>query len=264
MEAAKVQEIEDEVLDQSFLKRMRRKTTKNLRRALSKVIGIFDAVSRFVIVDRTIHIAKQIFVKLHEVGHSVMPWQRDLYHIVETSDQCIKPETAKLFDREANVFAKEVLFQNDGFSKEAATQDFELDTAVQLSKKFGASIHASIWEFAASNPRACIVLVTSKPVYADGVGFRARLQQAITSPSFESQFGQLQWPRVFTPSDSIGALLPVGPCEGSDKITISLRDMNGDCFECIAESFSNTYSVFVLIYPVRALTRTVSTKIATI
>lgn len=263
MEAAQVQEIEDEVLNEGFLKRMRRQAGKALRSGLKKVIGLYDAVSQLVIVDRTIHFAKQVFVRLHEVGHSVMPWQRDLYHIVETSDQCIQPDTAELFDREANVFAKEVLFQNDGFALDAANRDFELDTAVELSQKYGASIHSSIWEFAASNPRACVVIVTSKPVFAEGIGFRARRQQVIPSQSFAEQFGQLRWPRVFTPDDSIGALLPVGPCEGSDKIKISLQDDNGDEFECIAESFSNTYNVFVLIYPIRALTKTVTIRTAT-
>ena len=187
---------------------------------------------------------------------SHLAWQRDLYHLVETSEQSIAPDVAELFDREANVFAKEVLFQNDGFSNEAAEMEFGLETPVDLSKKYGASIHASIWEFIAKNHRPCVVLVTSLPVVSRGVGFRARLRQSIRSRSFAEHFGEPEWPRVFTPDDQIGGLLPVGPCQGSDKITISLTDMNGDLLECIAESFSNSYNVFVLIYPVRALTST--------
>ena len=253
MEMADVEEVEDEVLDQSFLRKMRRKAGKALHSALGKVIGLFDAVSRLVIIDRTILVVRQAFVRLHEVGHSFLPWHRDLYRLVETSEPSIAPDVAELFDREANVFAKEVLFQNDGFSNEAADLEFGLETPVYLSKKYGASIYASIWEFVAKNHRPCVVLVTSPPVVCPGVGFRAQLRQSIRSPSFAEQFGEPRWPRVFTPDDSIGGLLPVGPRQGSETITISLTDLNCDPFECIAESFSNSYSVFVLIYPVRAL-----------
>ena len=254
MEAADVEEVEDQILDHGFLYKMRRQAGSALYRAVSKVIGLFDAVGKLVFVDRTIHVFKQVFVRLHELGHSVLPWQREMYALVETSEQSIAPDVAKTFDREANVFAAEVLFQVGGFSKDAAEMDFTLQTAVDLSDKYGASIHASIWEFAARNVRPCVVVVTTCPILSTGDGFRARFCQAIPSATFVAQFGHIAWPRIYTPDDQIGALLPVQACRSSDKRTIAIKDSNGDRIECVAESFSNSYNVFVLIYPVRALT----------
>ena len=46
-----------------------------------------------------------------------MPWQKDLYAVIEDSKNSLDPALADLFDREANVFASEVLFQLDGFQK---------------------------------------------------------------------------------------------------------------------------------------------------
>ena len=253
MEAANLEEVEDQVLDSSFVKKMRRKTSGALRRAVNKVIGVFDAVGGLVFIDKTIHVVKQVFVRLHEVAHSVLPWQRKMYALVETSEHSIRPDVAAIFDREAQAFAADVLFQVGGFSSEASEMDFSLETPVTLSGKYGASIHSAVWEFAARNTRSCVVLVTGRPILRHGDGFRARFCQAIPSPSFVAQFGKLAWPHVFTPDDQIGALLPIPACQGSGKQTISLSDLNGDRLECIAESYSNSYNVFVLIYPVRAL-----------
>ena len=59
-----------------------------------------------------------------------MPWQRAMYNLVEDCDQALDPEAADLFDREANVFASEVLFQNDTFSDMVADETFEIWTPI--------------------------------------------------------------------------------------------------------------------------------------
>lgn len=184
--------------------------------------------------------------------------------MVESDKKSILPDVADLFDREAQVFASIVLFQNGGFSRDAEKLEFGLQTAVDLSDKYGASIYSSIWEFAAKNSRACVVLVTTPPEMCPGDGFRARLIHKIPSPNFIAEFGEPMFPRHITPDHDIGQLLPIAPCSGSDKITVSISNSNGDMFECIAESYSNSHQVFVLIYPVRALTRTITTAVASL
>src|SRR3712207_6943467 len=46
----------------------------------------------------------------------------------------LDPEVADLFDREANVFAAEVLFQLDAFRDRAADMEFGIFTPVRLAK----------------------------------------------------------------------------------------------------------------------------------
>lgn len=256
MEASRIEEATDEILDEGYLKRFWRgakKAGKTLKKALGKVIGLFDAVDRFIVVDKAIHYFRRKFVRLHEVGHSVMPWQRDLYHVVGTTDQSLDPETADLFDREADLFAKECIFQNDAFIEQARDYPLGLNAPCELREKFDASIHSAVWEYVARHPRPCAVIITSIPQIVRPVGLRARRKQVICSPAFERQFGNLKWPWRFTPDDSIGALLSPIPTTGSDKTMIQLVDNNGDPFDCIAEAMTNTFCYFVLIYPVRAL-----------
>ncbi|WP_432769653.1 MAG: ImmA/IrrE family metallo-endopeptidase [Sphingopyxis sp.] len=254
MAAANVQEVKEDVLNEGFILKLRRQASGALKSALSKVIGLFDAKARLVFIDRTLHVVKQTFVRLHETGHAFMAWQRDLYAVVEDCDQTIEAATADLFDREANVFASEVVFQLDGFTKEAEEKTFGILVPVNLSKKYGASIYSSVRRYVSHNWRACTVVVLNPPELNPGDGFRASLRRHCSSPRFTEIFGEINWPLVFTPDHPVGAMIPINGRKMSGKQMISLKDRNGHTHECIAEAFTQTYQVFILIHAVGTLT----------
>jgi len=254
MAAAKVEEVKEDVLNEGFITKLRRQATGALKSALSKVIGLFDAKARLVFIDRSLHIVKQTFIRLHETGHAFLPWQRDLYAIVEDCEQTIDPELADQFDREANVFASEVLFQLDGFSNEAEEQAFGILVPVRLSGKYGASIYASVRQYVTKNWRACTVVVLNPPVLVPGDGFRAGLRRTCSSPSFSEAFGEIDWPEVFTPDHPVGAMVPLGGRKMSGARALTLTDRNGDQHECLAEAFTQSHQVFILIHSVKTLT----------
>lgn len=230
--------------------------TDVVKRAISKVIGLLDATSNIIFIDHSLHEVKKTFLKLHETGHAFLPWQKDIYALVEDCEQTLEPDISDQFDREANIFAKEVLFQCGTFATEAADSRLELETPINLSKKYGASIYASIREYVRSHHRSCAVLVLNKPEMCSRFGFTAKLRRAETSEAFNRIFGQVQWPLSFSPDDPIGSLIPIGKQRASKPRTVTLRDANGCDYECIAESFTNTFQVFVLICPTTALTKT--------
>ena len=109
MDAAKVIVAPEDIFDENFLQKMRRKAGDTLKRALSKVIGLFDSKSRVIFIDGSVHKNKLPFLKIHETGHGVLPWQQSIYTIIEDCKKSLSPEISDLFDREANVFASEVL-----------------------------------------------------------------------------------------------------------------------------------------------------------
>lgn len=254
MAAAKVEEVKEDVLNEGFITKLRRQASGALKSALSKVIGLFDARARLVFIDRSLHIVKQTFIRLHETGHAFLPWQRDLYAVVEDCEQTIDPELADQFDREANVFASEVLFQLDGFSKEAEEQKFGILVPVRLSSKYGASIYASVRQYVTKNWRACTVVVLNPPVLIPGDGFRAELRRTCSSSSFSETFGEIDWPEFFTPDHPIGAIVPLGGRKMSGVHSLTLTDRNGDAHECLAEAFTQSHQVFILIHSVKTLT----------
>lgn len=179
-----------------------------------------------------------------------------MYALVEDCEQALNSEIAALFDREASVFASEVLFQLDTFIEDAHSREFSIWTPVRMSKDYGSSIYAAVRQYVSKNHRACAVLVLNMPELLEGVGFRATLRRAVQSERFIELFGQAPWQDAFTPDDQIGAMVPIAGRKYSGKRTLNLTDRNGDKHECIAEAFTQTHQVFVLIHAVRTLTAT--------
>ena len=256
LEHSKVIVAEEDALDHDFLARLRQRTTGALKRAISKVFGVLDVVARLIYIDRTLYVVKQTFLKLHETAHAVLPHQRKLYALVEDCERTIAPEVSEQFDREANVFAAEVLFQIDGFIDESRDQAVGILVPVKLSKKYGASVYASIRQYVSKHHRACCVLIINPAVLCDDHGFAATLRRVVASTEFSRMFGELDWPESFTPDDEIGAMIPIGGRKMSRPRHCMLVDRNGSDHECVAEAFTQGKQVFVLIHAVATLTKT--------
>jgi hypothetical protein len=256
MSVAKVEEVTDNVLDEGFLAKMRATAGGAIKSAISKVLGLFDAKSGLVFIDHALMKVKKTFVRLHEAAHGFLPWQRSMYALVEDCQHALESEIAALFDREASVFASEVLFQIDTFIQDAESREFSIWTPVRMSKDYGSSIYAAVRQYVWKNGRACAVLVLNMPELVNGDGFRATLRRPIESEKFTALFGQMGWPNAFTPDDQIGAMILVGGRKYSGKRQLRLTDRNGDKHECIAEAFTQGHHVFVLIHAVKTLTAT--------
>lgn len=258
MSVADVTEVKEDLLSPGLLAKIRAGAEKAgglLKSAISKVMGLFHASAGLVYLDQSLIEVKKRFVRLHEAAHGFLPWQRPLYAVVEDCDKSLDPNAADLFDREANVFASEVLFQLDAFSDMAESRTFEVWTPVRLAKQFNASIYASIRQYVSKNRRACAVIVLDMPSLIVGDGFRANLRRVVQSPSFAQMFGENFWnASYYTPADEIGRLIPQGKMKSSGKRNMVLVDRNGTRHECIAESFTQTHQVFVLVHSAKTLT----------
>lgn len=259
MNVARIEEVKEDVLNPTFLQKFHAKLQKGsdvVRRAVSKVLGLFHASEGLVFLDQTLMAVKKRFVGFHEAAHGFLPWQRPMYAIVEDCEKSLDGQTADLFDREANVFASEVLFQLDTFSEMAEGQEFSIWTPVGLAKRFHASNYAAIRQYVSKNHRACAVVVLNMPELEEGSGFRATRRRTIQSPMFTQLFGQYAWKDTYTPDDDIGRLVPLFGRRGSGKQSIGLRDADGNLHDCIAEAFSSGHQVFILIHAVKTLTKT--------
>ncbi|MBL4917999.1 ImmA/IrrE family metallo-endopeptidase [Szabonella alba] len=256
MTVAKVEEVKEDVLSPKFIDKLRSGAEQAggaLKRAVGKVMGLFHASAGLVYLDQTMMAVKKRFVRLHESGHGFMPWQRPMYALVEDCANALEPDAAELFDREANVFAAEVLFQLDSFRDMAEGEKFSIWTPVRLAKKFDASIYACVRQYVSKNHRACAVVVLNMPEFVEGDGFRATLRRPVQSDSFTTIFGAHDWKPVYTPDDDIGALIPISGQRSSGQKSLVLLDRNGDRHECVAESFTQTHQVFVLIHVIKTL-----------
>lgn len=223
----------------------------NVKSALSKVWGLYDAGENTIHVDETVVPARQTFLKLHETGHHDIPAHKKLFRFFQDCEKTLAPEISDRFEREANNFARFALFKGDTFSRHAADLPFEIRTPLKLAKTFGASVYASAREFARTNARACAVYVLEPVELIEGDGFRAQVRRVELSPKFRAQFGNVT-ESFITPDHPLGPLVPLGR-KMSRPTTIALADANGDSHECVGEAFDTTYNVLLLVYPIKAL-----------
>jgi hypothetical protein len=218
-----------------------------LKAAISKVFGIYDADEHTIHIDHTVQASKQNFLKLHEAGHHELPTHRKLFRLFHDCEKTLDSEIADLFEREANTFARLVLFQGDGYRAMAADYKFEIKTPMNLAPKFGSSVYASCREFVRTHHRACAVFVL-EPIIYDREGHpMARVRRIEVSASYEQRFGR-PVEDVIGMSHSIGRALPIGR-RMTRPTTISITDRNGQAVECIAEAFDTKFNIFVLICP---------------
>ena len=189
------------------------------------------------------------------MGQAVLPWQKDIYAVTEDCEKTLAPGIADEFEKEASVFATEVAFQLDTFTEEAADHKVGILVPVNLKKRYGSSIYSAVRRYVSTHHKACLVLVLEPPLIHEDLGFTCDLRRVVASKSFDEQFGELSWPEYFSPDDEIGAAVPVGGKRMSMYRRVTLVDKNGNRNQCVAEAFTQTHQVFVLIHSVTTLTK---------
>lgn len=231
-------------------------TGTRIKSAISKLFGLYDSADSLIHIDDSAikSQSKKTFLTLHETAHHDLPVHRSTFRFFQDCEHNLAPEISDQFEREANNFARCVLFKGDTYAGIAADYKFDIKTPIALAKKFGASNYASAREFARTNHRACVVYILEPIEYVAGHGARAVVRRVEPSPSFAAQFGRPS-DTVITPDHHLGCILPVGR-KMTRPTTLSITDIDGTRHECVAEAFDTTHNVIILLYPTKALDKT--------
>jgi hypothetical protein len=221
------------------------KASDSLLNALAKVRGLFDRSEKTFYLDLTLPDKKQNFVKLHEIGHGVLPWQNATTSFLD-DDNTLDPNHTEQFEAEANYFASGSLFQLGIFENEMEKLEFGIKSAMALAKKFGGSNHAAIRRYVEKSDCRCSLLVL-KDISARGETPHCKFRDYFQSSYFTKQFGTVTWPREF------GFTWPfVKDYYFRKKITcgteLPLTTSAGVVTFCY-DFFDTTHNAFVLIYP---------------
>lgn len=219
----------------------------NIKRAASKILGLLDRGGRAIHLDPTAHPKRQLYVTVHEIGHEFLPHQRDTYALLEDSDAELDAETDDLYEREANCFASEVLFQLDAFRDEAADFKMGVKVPLNLSKKYGPSVYATFRRYVKQHREPCALAVYNPLSKSEGGVHVITLRRALCSPAFDAKFGLPCWPQTCGEGDFFFVHRPV------NKFTLPtafrIFDRNGVPRLCTVEAFDSTHQLLFLIYP---------------
>lgn len=210
-----------------------------------KVLGMIDLRQKVIYLDESQKTSRKNFVKLHEVGHGVIPWQRDLLGC-QDDETTIVPEVEEIYEREASFFASSSLFQLDRFDEEAAKLPLSIASARVLAQKFGGSVQASLRRYAERSPKRCALLVFHKPEPAGP--FRSKVRNYFESSSFRNEFGGLDWPgECGMEFEFIKDMQRNRRDHQTGQICTTTRSLQAVTLNY--DFFNNTYNVFVLLYP---------------
>lgn len=215
-----------------------------LKRALGKVKGVFDRKEKIIHLDLSLIGSKQNFVKLHEVGHGVLPWQQNTYEICEDDEDSLSPEAREDFEIEANTFASITLFQCDRFHYEMEKLGLSIDSAIYLSKQFGASIHAALRKYVEDSKSRCALLVLK-----DRSLIGALLRNHFQSERFTKTYGTLSIPDTL---DYFSWPFIQDYChrrKRRDDGLVTIMTENGNV-DFKYHFFDNSYNAFVLLFPI--------------
>jgi Zn-dependent peptidase ImmA (M78 family) len=223
------------------------KTTDVLRSALNKVRGILDRREKTIYLDLSQHKNKKGFVKLHEVGHHVLPWQRNVHDVIEDDDDSLSSHAHENFEAEANFFASATLFQQDRFVTELNKLRLEIESPMQLAKFFGASIHATLRRYVECSKNRCALIVLENLI-VKGSQPKCFLRDKFKSDKFAKTFGDIKIPLeldftwVFVRDYYRGRKF-----KNDGSITLSTN--NGEA-DFVYHFFNNGYNAFVFLFPI--------------
>lgn len=245
-------------LNRSLLSRLGDALLANLDNATKQIRGLLDRSEKTIYLDLSMLSQRQSFVKLHETGHGVLPWQKATMHCID-DDDTLAPEVREAFEDEANYFASTTLFQHDRFNHEMDKLELSLKGGMLLATKFGSSKHAALRRMVEQSSKRCALLVLNRYSGFLSDGLECTKKNLFHSKKFTAEFGELSIPEklgydwVFAQDYIVGKRF-------HEKGIVSLITLNGEV-TFHYHYFNNTYNAFFLIIPQGEIQRTRTTII---
>lgn len=230
-----------------------------IKRTMAHVYGIMDYTQNVVFMNMDVNAERQRFVKLHELGHHILPWQKMIHADTEYT---LSDEIKTRYEIEANHFATELLFQGPRFTQDASLLPVEMETVVQLAKIYQASVQASLHRYVVTHTSPCALLVLEAQPTTTPRGSVHPIKQVVTSPAFPS----------CDPWWDAGDLISVEhefirPVREKRKMVRSktpfvFETHQGIC-TCEVQVFHNSYRIMVLLVPHSTRTRRIQRQTVT-
>jgi len=237
-------------VEKGFFERIKEEsieTFKVLQSGLSKVKGFFDRSEKTIYVDLNQTEGRKNFVKLHEAGHGVLPWQNEVL-LASDNNETLLETFEDEFEAEANYFASVTLFQHDRFIAEADKLSLSIKSPMALAKKFGSSVHSALRNYVLKSKKRCALLVLTPIKDAKWNEAACTKRNVFHSPSFLTEIGELDFPDEFGFTWDFIQDFKFNK-RYNDRGEITLTTKEGDQIKASYHFFNNTYNQFVFLFP---------------
>jgi transcriptional regulator with XRE-family HTH domain len=129
-------------LDEEEKRRLRKRFGSLVDLVLGKLLGVVHFKAREVWVQPDLYLPKKRFVTAHEIGHDLLPWQRDSIAYLD-DDQRLRQDVRLTYERQANQVAIELLAQGDLLRSEADDSALTIDAIIKLANRYQISLVAT-------------------------------------------------------------------------------------------------------------------------
>lgn len=227
--------------------------------AMKKIRAILDRRRGAIWLSPTRSRKGMVFPLAHELGHAILPWHR-IASVHLDDDQTLAPNIRKRFEREASFVAGELLFQCGRFAEKLRRPSLVIPSILDLADSFEATYKSALFRFVETSDDA-VALVEYKRAglheyklagLVPPLDFERRF--TVASDSFFERIGPIETPYRL-PKDSnwlkgtgIDTNGRLDRAVGHGHVTLRGRHAQ-HCFRW--ESFSNYYSLFVLLKPAK-------------
>lgn len=212
---------------------------------INKIRGILDREEKIIYLDLNQTANRKNYVKLHEVGHEVLPWQKATLNYLD-DDDTLDFNIKESFEAEANYFASATLFQHDRFVNEIKKYPLGISTSLHFSKYFGASVHATLRKYVEQTKNRCALLVLEN-FKRNGFDSTCDVRNYFQSNSFTETFGTIKWESTLTTEwDFVQDYFWNRRFKQDCSIFLELHK---EYTEFRYDFFNNTYNSFVLLFP---------------
>jgi Zn-dependent peptidase ImmA (M78 family) len=219
--------------------------SSTFKNVLDKIRGILDREKKLIYLDLNQSAFRQNFVKLHEVGHEVLSWQKETLKYLD-DDATLDIDVREAFEAEANYFASATLFQQERFLHEMNKLPLGMQTSFQLSKNFGASIHATLRRYIEYTTSRCALLILEN-FTKNGFAPTCEVRNYFQSANFTKSFGLLNWCSKLDSNCPFVQDYYFKRRYKQDGIITILNKNGSSKFQY--HFFNNTYNCFILIFP---------------
>lgn len=227
----------------------------HIRRAISRLSGrvraILDRKTREVHVDPSVQNEGRVaFLKLHEVGHDILPWQRELGYADD--DATLAPTVRRLFELEASVSASNLLFQHEYFQDLARQYRIGMAAVLDVARVVGASGHATFRRYVCVHDGVVAgVVMDLSPCSSEPLAYRRH--EMVTSEAWKRTFGGRYWPPVLRtpPFTFVARAERARTSSGVVRTDLLLPNLRNEPVRLEAEIYSNQHNLFVLIWKPR-------------
>jgi hypothetical protein len=199
---------------------------KIIKKLSGRVLGGMAIKQRTVYVDATLPAPRRRFTTAHELGHDALPWHEAAYFADDHTT--LSPATRLELEREANLFAAELLFGLDRFTEEADAYAPSLGVAMQLANTYDVSAHAALRRYAATSRHPIALATLGGFKVRAGAALKVFPEQCASSPSFDSRYGNV--------AHLLGSTVTIGGNEAVSTLAAMTRGVHEEAIDLLLET----------------------------